>query len=301
MKISVLIPAYNHGRFIEHSIQSVLNQTFTDFELIIIDDGSSDNTWDILQRYTDPRIRSFRQNNQGAHATINRAVELSRGEYLSILNSDDLYHPRRLDTCLRCMEKTPHLGAVISRVGGIDDQGQPVTRKTSSQVKAWLDWYQGALPLFENDSFFPTVLAKNILITTSNYFLRRTVLDKVGPFRPLRYAHDWDMLIQLAGITQIHLIAEDLLSYRIHSGNTVQENNSEARVKFEVNWLIADNLTRVVDSHVSWRDVLSLLSQNHYLSEGALLFLLAYGRDHELTSLLDFNHPVTQEILQTLI
>lgn len=301
MKISVLIPAYNHGRFIDHSIQSVLNQSFADFELIIVDDGSSDDTWDILQRYTDPRIRSFRQDNRGAHATINRAIELSRGEYISILNSDDLYHPRRLEVCVHCLEKNPHLGAVLSWVGGIDDRGQPVTRKTSPQVKAWLDWYQDALPLFVNDCFTPAVLVKNILITTSNYFLRRTELDKVGPFRSLRYAHDWDMLIRLANESQIHLIDENLLSYRIHSGNTIQENNSEARIKFEVNWLVADNLSRTMIHNVPWIGFASLLSQNHYLSMDALLFLVAYGRENDLMPLLDFNHPVTQKIIETLI
>jgi glycosyltransferase involved in cell wall biosynthesis len=96
--ISVIMPAYNHERYVGEAIESVLAQTFEDFEFIIINDGSPDQTENVIQKYADPRIRYYSQENQGAHHALNRGIELSRGEYLSIINSDDLYHRERLHT-----------------------------------------------------------------------------------------------------------------------------------------------------------------------------------------------------------
>lgn len=97
--ISVIIPAYNHEPYIAAALQSVLQQTFGDFELIVIDDGSKDNTWYEIQQIVDTRLRAFRQENRGAAATINRGIEMARGRYVTILNSDDVYHPERLALC----------------------------------------------------------------------------------------------------------------------------------------------------------------------------------------------------------
>jgi glycosyltransferase involved in cell wall biosynthesis len=301
MKISVLIPAYNHGRYLAAAVQSVLDQSFQDFELVVVDDGSTDNSRDVIRSFTDPRIRFFQQENRGAHAAINRAVELSGGQYVSILNSDDLYHPRRLESCLAVLEQNPGTGAVISRVSGIDDEGRPVGRKTSAQVRAWLDWYQEALPLFQGNRFFPAVFAKNLLITTSNYFLRRSVLEQTGPFRPLRYAHDWDLLIRLAAVSRIHLLDQELLCYRMHTANTVHEPQSEKRVRFEVNWLIAQNLGQCFGKEAGLGEIMGLLAGNHYVSLPVLLYILAWSRHDTSEELLDFAHPVTGRIIAELL
>ncbi len=96
-EISVVIPSYNHSSYIDKAVASVLNQTFDDLELIIVDDGSTDNTLEVLEAYSDPRLKIFSQENQGAHAAINRALELAEGKLLAVLNSDDFYHPERLE------------------------------------------------------------------------------------------------------------------------------------------------------------------------------------------------------------
>ena len=95
--VSVVIPAYNHENFIGPAIDSVLGQSFEDFELIVIDDGSTDNTGTIVQNYTDSRLTYFYQENQDAFNTINRGLSLARGRYVSILNSDDIYALDRLE------------------------------------------------------------------------------------------------------------------------------------------------------------------------------------------------------------
>ena len=91
-KISVIIPLYNHEKYINEAVYSVLGQTFSDFELIIINDGSNDGSEEVVKKIKDKRIKYYYQENKGAHNTINRGIEIAKGEYIAILNSDDMYH-----------------------------------------------------------------------------------------------------------------------------------------------------------------------------------------------------------------
>src|ERR1700756_4754280 len=100
--ISVVIPSYNHEKFIARCVDSVLAQTYGDWELIVIDDGSRDSSNEMLAAYAarDSRITHLQQENRGAHATINRGLALAKGDILTILNSDDEFHPNRFERCL---------------------------------------------------------------------------------------------------------------------------------------------------------------------------------------------------------
>jgi hypothetical protein len=130
--------------------------------------------------------------------------------------------------------------------------------------------------------------------------MRKSVMDRIGDFLPLRYAHDWDMLLRISGETKIHLMDEVLLQYRIHDSNTVLEDNSEARVKFEVNWLVAENIKYLFLSGTDFPDISKLLKENHYMSLDVLMYVLAYSKKYPSLSLLDFNHPVTKRLVHCL-
>ncbi|MCW5207043.1 glycosyltransferase family 2 protein, partial [Desulfobulbus sp. F5] len=104
--ISVIIPAYNHERFIGPAIESVLQQTWKHLELIVIDDGSKDSTGKVAQSYTDPRFSYYHQENQDAYNTINRGLSLAKGEYIAILNSDDIYTTDRLEKLLAIQQES---------------------------------------------------------------------------------------------------------------------------------------------------------------------------------------------------
>ena len=106
-KVSIVIPAYNHEKYVGEAIQSVLDQTFRDFELIIINDGSTDHTEAEILRFKDDRIRYYSQENRGLSATLNRGIELARGEYFNFLPSDDAFLPDKLETQLRIFEENP--------------------------------------------------------------------------------------------------------------------------------------------------------------------------------------------------
>lgn len=300
MKVSIVIPAYNHEKYIAESINSVLSQTYGNYELIIINDGSIDRTEEIALSFNDDRIRYYSQDNKGAHIAINRGIELSRGEYVSILNSDDVYTTDRINSCVEYLDDNQNCSAVITRVSGINGSGDPVSRGDSAHIKAWMDWYDDALTYFENDQFMPYSFSKNILITTSNYFIRKSALNEIGEFLPLRYAHDWEMLLRLSAKSKIHLIDKSLLKYRIHESNTVQESNSESRVKFEVNWLIAENMQYLLTPEYDLSRILTMFKENHYISPWVLFLILAYNKVHPSLSLLDFNHPFTKRLVNIM-
>lgn len=106
VKVSVIIPVYNREAYIRESVDSVLAQTFTEFEVIVVDDGSTDAAAEIIQSYTDPRIRLIRQSHQGVSAARNTGLDAARGEYITFLDSDDLYYPDFLQSMLQIIQST---------------------------------------------------------------------------------------------------------------------------------------------------------------------------------------------------
>ena len=122
--VSVIIPSFNHEKFVAEAIESVLNQSFTNFELIIIDDGSKDRSIGIIREFVkkDPRIKFFSQDNQGSHSAINKGISLSNGKYVAILNSDDRFHPDRLAILVDTI-KEQQKKFLITAVNLIDQEG----------------------------------------------------------------------------------------------------------------------------------------------------------------------------------
>ena len=115
-KVSVIIPLYNHEKYVREAVYSVLEQTFSDFELIIINDGSKDRSEEVIKSIQDKRIKYFYQENRGAHNTINRGIKLAKGEYITILNSDDVYHTNRFEEFLKILEDDNNISAVFSHI-----------------------------------------------------------------------------------------------------------------------------------------------------------------------------------------
>jgi glycosyltransferase involved in cell wall biosynthesis len=234
-KISVIIPLHNHEKFIGEAIHSVLAQSLPDFELIIINDGSSDGSDEIVRGIHDGRIRYLCQENQGAHAAINRGIRLAGGEYVSILNSDDVYYPARLEECVKILEDDASLDAVFSHMEFIDSGGNFIKFLRGAEEN-WL-WHDPATSFKGEKNVLLDLLAGNFLTTTSNLFCRRKVFDTIGYFSDLRYAHDYDFFLRLCSRFRVHVIEKPLVKYRIHDANTVKEN--EAAVSFEVGLVLA--------------------------------------------------------------
>jgi hypothetical protein len=239
-RISVLIPSFNHERFLGEAIASVLAQTHADLELVIVDDGSHDGSRGVIEGFGDARIVSHFQKNRGAHAALNQALALAspESELIAILNSDDAFEPRWLERAAATLAEQPQAG-FCSALLHIFGEGLP-------EQEAWhRDWYQRALMGYRlSGDFEASLLHANFVITTSNVVFRRA-LAPAGGFRALRYVHDVDFLLRLAEKSSFALVDEELVRYRLHAANTIGESiRDDRKIVFEFGWILADMLDR---------------------------------------------------------
>jgi glycosyltransferase involved in cell wall biosynthesis len=227
-RISVVIPLYNHARFIGEAVDSVLAQGFIVRELIVVDDGSHDESAAIMREISqrDPRIVFWSQPNRGAHAAINSGLWRATADLLAILNSDDVYAPARLTSLANALDADPSADIAASGISFIDTAGQPISNP----------WYDDALRYFKQCGDISLALINgNFLMTTSNFVFRRRLLDEIGYFAPLRYAHDLDFALRVVASRKRFVLAEEsLLAYRTHDGNTISRNHAEVRVEWAI-------------------------------------------------------------------
>ncbi len=224
------MPAYNHELYVGEAIESVLNQTFSDFEFIIINDGSSDATEKVIQKYKDPRIKYYSQENSGSHATINRGVEMAAGNYISIINSDDAYHVNRLKRMLGSAREGGYVFQ-ITDLTLIDGQSNPI----EDPEHYWIKWYTKLKNGYrQSTSPLKAILRGNYTISTSNFFFKAGLTNEIGPFNNLRYILDYDFAVRAMKHNEKgcnFLIGEKLLSYRLHGSNTILKDPVSAHIE----------------------------------------------------------------------
>jgi glycosyltransferase involved in cell wall biosynthesis len=134
-KISVIIPVYNVEKYIAATINSVLSQTYESFDVIIIDDGSPDNSIEICQQFTDPRIKIIRQQNRGLAGARNTGIRHAQGDYLAFLDADDIWLPEKLEKHVQHLENLPKVGISFSRSAFIDEAGNHLNRYQMPKLK----------------------------------------------------------------------------------------------------------------------------------------------------------------------
>ncbi len=235
--VSVVIPAYNHERWITETLESVFSQTLTDFELIVVDDGSKDRTAEIVGQFQDERLKLVRQKNRGTAAAVNRGLGLSRGRYVAILNSDDLFKPERLAVLVELLESHPENLIAFSRVSLIDAEGAELEDEAPECT-----WLRSAEADYQKSGdLLLSLLRDNFVCTSSNFFFRRRLLVEIGHFRDLRYVNDLDFLVRSLTRCQGIFCDRELLAYRQHGDNTISERKFEKEADFvlEVAWVLA--------------------------------------------------------------
>jgi glycosyltransferase involved in cell wall biosynthesis len=197
--VSVVIPTYNHGRFVADAVESVLAQTYQRREIIVVDDGSSDDTAERLAPYRD-RIRYFRQQNQGVSSARNTGIGLASGEWVALLDSDDVWHPQKLALQMRILRRHRDLSVIG---GGATSAALPPDLPDDPEVER----------LTVVDFLTWTPLAMGSVMA------RRRCFDEVGGFDvKLNYVEDRDMWIRLAARYAIARVKAPLYHYRAHAG-----------------------------------------------------------------------------------
>lgn len=283
-RYSVLIPAFNHAKYVEEAVASALADGGDHCEVIIVDDGSTDDTPAVLRALgSDDRVSVYTQENQGAHAALNRLLEMARGDFLFILNSDDAFKPGRLDRLATALEENPNAAVACSTIRIIDDQGRHVGIKN-----AWRDlepWPVPHPPPHLADLEDPTLalLQSNWAATTSNMAFRRPLVEGTAlTFKALRYTHDWDFLLAAAAKGEIVLVEQPLVRYRIHGGNTIRENSARAQavMRFEILWTVARHASTTLA-----RAAARGFDSNH-LKSSMMRSLPSFGREDLILQLL---------------
>ena len=200
--VSVIIPAYNQGDYLAEAIESVLAQTYSHFEILVIDDGSTDNTADVAKSFSDPRVRYIFRENGGLSAARNTGLKHASGELITFLDSDDLFLPEKLSTLKAEMENHPEVGLTAGQAIMIDDRSQRLDKMVDS-------------PLPEN----PAQLLLGNPIHVGSVLVKRAWLDQVEPFdESFRACEDWDMWIRLAKAgCPMRWLPVPVSLYRVHA------------------------------------------------------------------------------------
>ena len=167
-KVSVIMPAYNAEAYIREAVDSILAQTYSDFELIILDDGSKDSTADIIESYNDPRIRLVKKDNEGVAATLNRGIQLAQGEFIWRHDADDTSTTSRLEMQVSFMNEHPAVILCATQIAFMTERGKIAKNKRQPKSK-WFDGQSFKWVQFEDfDPFSPithaTILAKTHII-----------------------------------------------------------------------------------------------------------------------------------------
>jgi glycosyltransferase involved in cell wall biosynthesis len=207
-QVSVIIPCYNREKYIAATVESVFAQTWPNIELIVVDDGCTDGSRTILQFYGQRLVLLEHPGrvNRGQSASINLGLRHCRGDYVAILDSDDLFAPEKIERQVRYLEDHPEIGLVYANGKAIDEKGRELH------------------PILFRDHKPPagpeTVLENCTFNLPSNSLTRRSVYDMAGMFdESLRSAQDHDMAIRIAEVAKVGYINECLWFYRRHAGS----------------------------------------------------------------------------------
>lgn len=239
-KISIVMPAYNSGLLILDSINSVMSQTYKNWELIVIDDGSSDNTFELVYELStqDSRIKPFRQRNQGIGATRNNGYKYASGTWLAFLDHDDLWHPKKLENQINASISEPACGVIFS--GGWFFYNSDISNLTE---------YRTISGTFRYDEMYLKQLEENYVATLS-IMVKRSLLEEIGPWderKLIQGCDDYDYLFRMAKAkATFHGVKEHLFYYRKHDNN--YSNDYVKMFVAEANVLVDNFDERILNS-----------------------------------------------------
>ena len=207
-KVSVVIPTYNHREFILDTLDSVLNQTMSDYEVVVVNDGSPDDTHELLQPLVQAnRVAYFQQANQGQSYARNVGISKARGEYIAFLDDDDIWPVDKLEWQVRMLDEDPSLGIIGGRFHAIDASGQ----------FQWAGRYHPEIN-------FETLFTENPFHSPGQVLIRADVLRRVGGLDSAIWgADDWDLWFRVAREFQIVMVDRVALYYRFHPSNASKQ------------------------------------------------------------------------------
>lgn len=215
-KVSVIIPTCNRARYLVDAIDSVLNQTYQDFDLIIVDDGSTDDTREAVKKYAGLKVRYFYKENSGISSTRNFGIKKAESEFIAFLDSDDMWYPDKLFLQVEYLNKNSHIYLCNTDVEFINGEKQTLGYSNRRQKH----------PV---DGMIFKYVFKHHGVVMSSIVIRRKVFEKIGMFdENLPIGEDTDLFLRIARSFGIGLIAQPLMKRRIHNMNISKDVNTHS-------------------------------------------------------------------------
>lgn len=215
---SVVVPCYGHDRFLPVLIESLWAQTFDHFEIVAIDDGSTDDTKLVLESMAAKSpvpMRFVSTENHGAHAALNTGARMARGKYLAFANDDDAYSLERLDVFARATRLCAGFRWGFSAVEAMDEHGLIIDPSMIPDLTRRLAIQLSGVPL----EALHALARRNTAVSSGNLVIDRQLFQRVGGFRNLRFTHDWDLILRLLAEAPPYVAERRLYRYRVHLGN----------------------------------------------------------------------------------
>lgn len=203
--ISAVLPVFNAGEYVKEAVESILNQSFRDFELLIFDDASTDNSLEILNGFKDKRIKIFpSKENKGYLVYLNDGLTMARGKYIARMDADDISHPLRFEKQFDFMENDPEIGVCGTWI------------KTFGKVDSLYQY-----PTAHEDIVAEPILGRSSLFGHPSVMMRKSLIDKynIRYDANFYYAEDYELWMRLRKLTRFANLPEPLLFYRIHGDN----------------------------------------------------------------------------------
>ncbi|MFO7673904.1 MAG: glycoside hydrolase family 99-like domain-containing protein [Lutibacter sp.] len=219
--VSIVVPTFNAEKFIKGALLSIVNQNYPSIEVVIVDDGSIDETRAIIKDFVeenpDVKIVTHYQENQGAHAAINKGVEIATGEILAVCNHDDFFAKKRIEIMVNEMFRAKS-ELVFSRVKvNILNLGN----KDGKKLKQTIENKYFTITEFPNIGY--ALLDFNVAVSTGNLIFSRNLWKKIGGFQDLKYCHDWMFVLQALNHTMPVFVNKELYEYQVHENNTFRD------------------------------------------------------------------------------
>jgi glycosyltransferase involved in cell wall biosynthesis len=217
--VSVVIPVYNGTNYLREAVDSVLAQTYTHYEIIVVDDGSTDGTWEIIQSYG-TRVIGIHKENGGVASAVNCGIRQAKGDYIAWLSHDDLFLPRKLERQVDFLRKNEQFNACYTNYYVINAKGE-----TTAEVET--PWYPHGQAI--------RVLFGDFYINGSSMLIARTCFDRVGLFsESLKYTQDGEMWLRIIRQFDIGRLPEKLMKQRLHPGQGSVSSRSAHREETKV-------------------------------------------------------------------
>lgn len=234
--VSVLIPAYNHENYIQETIESIINQTYPNIELIILDDGSKDKTWEKITELKPKcenrfvKIHFETKQNEGTCITLNKLLKLSSGEFVYIIASDDLTKPQAIEKEVKFLQDNPDYALAVGDNEYVDSMGKQIFRTQkaftsnikNAKYKTVKEFLSSKLKIdFLSNDFgsYKTLYKENYI--PNGYLIRKNIFETIGNFTKNAPLEDFWLMLQISKYKKMKYIDEILFSYRIHDTNTI--------------------------------------------------------------------------------